>query len=311
MALSPARQADRHRDVTELSPHTTSWANAVRLGVQPKPADLREHLMTVHRANAGFTESCAARCRDSKGRNSYEWLADAVDPTCHRMVLDLACGSGPLLELCHARFGAGVALTGVDMSADELAIAEGRLPEGAVTLHRALAQDLPMIPAGSVDAVLCHWALTLMDPVAPVLEEVSRVLAPGGVFAAIIDGEMDSAPGYREVHDLIYGHVRREFPWYGDIDLGDPRVRRSGTLEALAHDAFAGDSVAVEPGVFVLESAPDTLAREAAGFFYASFVLSPPARSAMLSALAGRLSPAGAPAAFAMPVNRLVVRRQG
>jgi len=297
--------------VTHLSPHATSWATAVRLGVQPEPADLREHLLTVHRANAGFTEGCAARCRDGDGRNSYEWLALAIDPSRHRTVLDLACGSGTLLELCHARYGDRVTLTGVDMSDDELAIAAARLPDGTATLPRALAQDLSMIPSASVDAVLCHWALTLMDPVAPVLAEVSRVLAPGGVFAAIIDGEMDAAPGYRDVHDLIYGHVRREFPWYGDIDLGDPRVRRSGTLEALAREAFAGDDVVVEPGVFVLEAEGDALAREAAGFFYASFVLSPPARQSMLAALAARLSPEGAPGNFAMPVNRLVVRRCG
>ena len=295
--------------MTDLSPASTSWANAVRTGVQPNAADLREHLVTVHRANAGFTESCAARCRDAEGRNSYEWLASAVDPARHRSVLDLACGSGPLLALCHERFGAAVSLLGVDMSSDELAIAKARLPDGVASLHETLAQDLPMVASNGVDAVLCHWALTLMDPVAPVLDEVSRVLAPGGVFAAIIDGEMTAAPGYKDIHDLVYGFVREEFPWYGDIDLGDPRVRRAGSLEALARTAFRGDHVAVEPGVFVLSGEPDALAREAAGFFYASFVLSPDARDDMLDALATRLSADGGPAFFAMPVNRLVVRR--
>ena len=53
----------------------------------------------------------------------------------------------------------------------------------------------------------------------------------------------------------------------------------------------------------------DTLAAEAAGFFYAAFVLSPSARLRMLTDLAdllGKLSPDKVPT-FAMPVNRITV----
>ena len=73
--------------------------------------------------------------------------------------------------------------------------------------------------------MLCHWALTLMDPIGPVLDEVRRVLTPEGRFAALVDGPMNTAPGYSEVHDLIYSYVQEEIPSYGEIDLGDPRIR--------------------------------------------------------------------------------------
>ena len=98
----------------------SSWTQSLLRGEQPSAADLRDHLMTVHRHYPGFTESCGLRCQDKQGRNSYEFLADIVDPSQHRRVLDLACGSGVLLEICNRRFGESVALHGLDMSIEEL-----------------------------------------------------------------------------------------------------------------------------------------------------------------------------------------------
>jgi SAM-dependent methyltransferase len=286
----------------------TGWTRSVQAGIRPDHASLRAHLETLHSLHAGFTESCAARCQDAAGRTSYRWLAEVVDPGRNRDLLDLACGSGPLLALCAEAYPEA-RLSGVDISPDELALARGRVP--AAALHRAPAQDLDVLASASMDAVLCHWALTLMDPVAPVLREANRVLRPGGRFAAIVDGETASAPGYREVHDLIYGWVQRAYPHYGEIELGDPRVRGADSLAALARDAFAGARVTVEPNVLTLDGPPAQLAREAAGFFYAAFVLSPPDHAAMLADLAELFADPDAPPAgrFAMPINRLLVTR--
>jgi SAM-dependent methyltransferase len=289
-------------------PSRTAWAQTVRRGAQPTALELRDHLLTVHKANAGFTESCARRCRDSLGRNSYEWLADVVDPAVHRSVLDLACGSGPLIEHCFARFGGDMSLTGVDMSADELALARARLGNGSVRFHQGFAQALDVFAPASVDVVLCHWALTLMDPVEPVLTEARRLLRDGGVFAAIVDGDTQADPSYSAVNDVVYRWVQREFPRYGEVELGDPRVRRAGDLADLARRAFGTDAVAIDAGVFVLEGESEAIAREAAGFFYSSFVLSPEAHAAMLEELSTLLCGADGSGRFSMPVNRLVVR---
>ncbi|WP_372892393.1 class I SAM-dependent methyltransferase [Rhodosalinus sp.] len=290
------------------APLRTDWTDRLANGTAPEPDALRGHLRRIHRDHAGFTESCAMRCRDAAGRTSYAWLAEAVEPARHRVLLDLACGSGPLLQLCHASLPADIRLIGVDMSPDELALARDRLPEGRARLIEAQAQQLDELDDGAVDVALCHWALTLMDPVAPVLEEVGRVLAPGGRFAALVDGPAEAAPGYADVHDLIYGHVQAELPAYGTVDLGDPRVRSSDDLVALARAALPGASVRIETSVVTMSGPAETLAQEAAGFFYAAFVLSPAARLRMLADLAGLLSdmaPDGQPT-FAMPVNRLV-----
>ena len=73
---------------------------------------------------------------------------------------------------------------------------------------------------------MCHWALTLMNPITPVLNEIRRVLSSGGKFAALVNGPMDAAPGYNDVYNLIYEYVQAKFPRYDEVDLGDPRIRK-------------------------------------------------------------------------------------
>ena len=294
--------------MTDHSPLRTAWTESLAAGDRPDAAALRAHLRAVHHAHAGFTEACARACRDAAGRTSYDWLAEAVAEGATGHVLDLACGSGPLLEVLHAR-APGARLTGVDMCPEELALAAARLPEGAATLIEAQAQALAMLPDGAVDAVLCHWALTLMDPLAPVLDEMRRVLAPGGRFAALVDGPMAAAEGYTEAHDLIYGHVQAEVPGYGRIDLGDPRVRGADSLLALVRSTFPNAEVRIETEVVRMEGPATAVAETAAGFFYAAFVLSADRRAGMLAELAASLPRGRTPqsAVFAMPINRLSV----
>lgn len=292
-----------------INVHTT-WSQRVQRGERPSRSELREHLLEVHRQHPGFTEACAARCRDASGRNSYEWLAEVVDPKQHRSVLDLACGSGALTALCYERCGGQVELIGVDMSADELALARRRVPDPAVVLHCGMAQQMTFIPDHSIDVVICHWALTLMDPIEPVLAELRRVLRPNGILAAIVDGELSAAAGYDELHHLIYGWVQRDYPGYGDIDLGDARVRTTAALAALVENCLPGADVRIEAGVVNQLGDPDVLAREVAGFFYAAFVLSPASRTQMLREIASLFVRQGrdGQGRFAMPINRLVVQ---
>lgn len=290
----------------------SSWTQSLMRGEQPSYADLREHLMIIHKTHAGFTESCAARCRDKFGRNSYEFLADILNPSRHQNVLDLACGSGVLLEICHRRCGSSVILNGLDMSIEELGLARKRNPNPAIKLHQGVAQKLDSFADGTFDIVLCHWALTLMDQVPEVLHEVSRVLKPDGIFAAIVDGDPLTAPGYAEIHKVIYDLVQREHPNYGKVDLGDPRVRASEDLRQLAFESFKDAMVDVEPAVFDLYATPKILAREVAGFFYASFVVSTSSHRQMLLKLEDLFAQQKKieNTRFALPVNRLVVRQR-
>ena len=288
------------------------WTDSLARNLHPDGNALVDHLRTVHQEHAGFTEACASSCRDEAGRNSYEWLAELVPDNEGSRVLDLACGSGPLLKILFDR-NKNLNLKGIDMCPEELALAKTRLINSGVNLIESKAQNLSVINDNSIDIVLCHWALTLMDPIAPVLDEVRRVLTSKGRFAALVDGPMNIAPGYKEVHDLIYSYVQEEIPSYGEIDLGDPRIRGSESLSDLANKTFPEANVTIETNVVSLVGPVTEVAETAAGFFYAAFVLNPEKRKSMITSLSKILAiskesvGAEKQGRFSMPISRLLV----
>jgi len=288
----------------------SAWTRQIESGQQPSSSDLRDHLDAVHDNNAGFTEAFAWNCRDANGKNSYELLADIVDQKYHSHVLDLGCGSGVLLDLCNKRFGAELALSGVDMNGSELQLARKRLAHTNSKFYQGEAQNLDYFADSSFDVIFCHWALTLMDPVVQVLATIKRLLKKRGIFAAIIDGDPKTAPGYLEVHDIIYEHVQCKYPDYGVFELGDPRVRTAAGLQKPTAETFEDFDINITPITVSFNAAPSILAREAAGFFYASFVLSPNDFSQMLTNLEKYFitNQKDGVSCFTMPVNRLVVR---
>ena len=303
-----------NKDINDQNGLNSIWTDSLARNQHPDGAALLAHLRTVHQHHAGFTETCASSCRDEAGRNSYEWLAEIVPDIDGIRVLDLACGSGPLLKILYDR-NKNLQLKGVDMCPEELALAKARLPENAVDLIELKAQNLTAINDNSIDVVLCHWALTLMDPITPVLNEVRRVLSAGGRFSALVDGPMNAAPGYTDVHDLIYGYVQAKLPSYGEIDLGDPRIRGTDSLSHIVGEAFPEANVTVETSVVSMEGPIAEVAETAAGFFYASFILPPEIRKTMLSKLSNLLTVSKQSrdferqGRFSMPISRLVITK--
>ena len=288
------------------------WTKSLARNLHPNGNALVDHLRTIHQENTGFTEACASSCRDEAGRNSYEWLGEVVPDNASLSVLDLACGSGPLLKILFDR-NKNLNLKGIDMCPEELVLAKTRLKNSGVNLIESKAQNLTAINDNSIDIVLCHWALTLMDPIAPVLDEIKRVLTSEGQFAALVDGPMNAAPGYAEVHDLIYRYVQEEIPSYGEIDLGDPRIRGSESLLNLAHKTFPEANVTIETNVVSMEGPVTKVAETAAGFFYATFILKPEKRKLMIKNLSKVLSISNVSTdnerqgRFSMPISRLLV----
>ena len=297
-----------NKDINYQNGLNSDWTKNLANNQRPDGKALLDHLKTIHQHNAGFTEKCASTCRDKSGRNSYEWLAEAVPDINGTRVLDLACGSGPLLKILHDR-NKNYKLKGVDMCGEELSLAKARMSDGVVDLFQLEAQNLTAIKNASIDVVLCHWALTLMDPITPVLKEINRILSPGGKFAALVNGPMNTAPGYLDVYNLIYKYVQTKLPNYGKIDLGDPRIRSTKSLEHLLSEAFPSTEISIENNVVSMVGPVAEVAETAAGFFYASLILPTELRMKMLSELSRLLSVSKQEGRFVMPVSRLIIKK--
>jgi arsenite methyltransferase len=98
-------------------------------------------------------------------------------------VLDHACGGGMDLLLAARRVGPTGRAIGVDMtpamaeSATEAAREAGL--EGIVEVHQGFYEALP-VPDGSIDVVISNGVLNLAPDKKAVLDEIFRVLKPGG-----------------------------------------------------------------------------------------------------------------------------------
>jgi len=115
-------------------------------------------------------------------------------------VLDLACGTGDLSEQAAA---CGATVIGADFAAEMLRGAQRRGVPASF-----LQGDAASLPFGdsSVDVVTCGFALRNFVALGPVLEELARVLAPGGRMA-LLDVDRPSNGLVRWGHSLYFDRV--------------------------------------------------------------------------------------------------------
>lgn len=147
------------------------------------------YLQDFHQRQVGVTPAAfahlPAHAASATYASSYAALTSLVPGVNAPLsVLDLGCGDGHLLGLLAARRQPRLQLLGVDMSEAELAAARAALP-ASVWLQQGRGQALD-VPDASIDCLVSHMALMLMDDMEQVMREIRRVLRPGGQFAAIV-----------------------------------------------------------------------------------------------------------------------------
>lgn len=132
------------------------------------------YLRRFHGERPGITEAVLAKARHG-ATSPYEWAVQALDTS--GPVLDLACGSAPLRRLIP-----NLLCIGMDSSRTELGVAACA---GATPLVLASSNDIPLSD-DAVAAVTCSMALQVLQPLDRTLDEVARVLRPGGMLVVIV-----------------------------------------------------------------------------------------------------------------------------
>ena len=132
-------------------------------------------------------------------------------------VVDMGCGTG-LSTLVWA--GHCTEVIGVEPSADMLAVARRKQAPG-ISFVQAFSHDTGIEPA-SADTVVCSQSFHWMEPVST-LSEVSRILAPGGVFATV---DCDWPPVCGTEAELSYSHL---FDAVSRAEAETPALRDAST----------------------------------------------------------------------------------
>jgi demethylmenaquinone methyltransferase/2-methoxy-6-polyprenyl-1,4-benzoquinol methylase len=111
-------------------------------------------------------------------------LLDSLPTDLAPVCVDLACGTGDVSFALARRYPQGT-VCGIDLTPEMLHIAEARNRFPNVTLQLGDMHRLPF-PSGSIDIVTGSYALRNAPSLTVALQEIHRVLRPGGT-AAFLD----------------------------------------------------------------------------------------------------------------------------
>ncbi len=119
----------------------------------------------------------------------------------HRRVLDVGAGEG---QVARALGGAGAEVTGVDPIRAQVAEAAHRSAAAGLTPRyvQAEAARLPVATA-SFDAVVACLVFEHIDDVDRAIDEVARVLRPGGRFLLLLNHPLLQTPGSGWIDDQL------------------------------------------------------------------------------------------------------------
>ncbi len=209
-----------------------------------------DEVVATQYASTTNLDARAAVWTATKGAPSAQDLVVASLRDRHaRMVLEVGAGRGELAARVARELGAAV--LALDRSAAMVEAA------GAIRVNSVIA-DVRALPvaSGRFDAVVAAWMLYHVDPLDAALEEISRVLAPGGVLVAVTNGRghlrglwelvVDNRPsltfsresGARALRGH-FTHVRRRDvasrAHFGDREAAIAYIAGTGRAELCAH----------------------------------------------------------------------------
>lgn len=173
------------------------------------------------------------------GRRFAERALDALVVVRGARVLDVACGTGIFARLAARVAGPGGHVVGVDVPGPALDVAQRVDITGMVGWGSWDGGPLPFA-AGTFDVAGCqHGLQRVADPV-PVLEDMARVLVPGGRLGVMTWGPIEENPAFAAQLDAA---IKSGLDGSGVVDmlLQACSMHRVDQLLSLARDAGLRD----------------------------------------------------------------------
>jgi ubiquinone/menaquinone biosynthesis C-methylase UbiE len=173
------------------------------------------------------------------GRRFAERALDALVVVRGARVLDVACGTGVFARLSAHVVGAGGRVVGIDPSAIAVGTARRIDPTSIVDWQQWDDGGLPF-DEGTFDVVACQHALHRFPDPDLILEEMRRVMAPGGRLGITTWGPIEENPAFAAQLDAtvkaglddpdVVGTLLDAFTWHRSEDL-EQLARRAGLVD--------------------------------------------------------------------------------
>jgi ubiquinone/menaquinone biosynthesis C-methylase UbiE len=132
-----------------------------------------------------------------------EWTSRVVEAAQigpGQRVLDVACGTGVLARTVAERLGLAGSVVGLDINDGMLEVARQKAPN--IEWRHSAAESLPF-ERDRFNAVVSQFGLMFFVDQRAAIQEMARVLQPGGRLAVAVWGSLETSSGYAAMVDLL------------------------------------------------------------------------------------------------------------
>jgi ubiquinone/menaquinone biosynthesis C-methylase UbiE len=191
---------------------------------------------------------------------------DAVAAADGDHLLDVGAGTGAVARAALKRVGTRGSVVAVDPNEGMLAVAN-RLAPG-VDVRRGSAEQLPL-GTDEMDCLTCQFALMFFSDRQRAVEEMRRVLRPGGRVAVATWASVQQSPGYAAMVELLAAEIG---DWAADALLSPFCLGTPEQIADVLSGSFADVAVARHDGQARFASLDDWLYTEIRGWTLAELI---------------------------------------